>query len=154
MADGNSNDGSKKEIVRFASELPPCHSMRWVSERDSGIYDAMNKGLSMSSGEYIGFLNSGDVFSKDTILHQLYAKINSDGRPEAVFGDVRFLNNSGETVRYWRAGNFKRSKYLLGWMTPHPSTFIKREVYVALGNFNPKFRIAGDYDLMLKIFLQ
>jgi len=113
----------------------------------------MNKGLGVTTGDVVGFLNAGDVFGDRETLRRVMECFR-DRNADACYGDVVFFNKAGKTVRTWRAGAFKTWKVYLGWAAPHPSFFTKRDFYVRLGGFNPDFRSAGDYEFMLRCFLK
>lgn len=123
----------------------------FFSEPDSGIYDALNKGIFHSRGDVIGFLHSDDFFANDTVLQSVAELFLSSGA-DAVYGDLQYVSadNPAQIIRHWRSGEFSRSKLNRGWMPPHPTFFMKREVYERLGAFNTDFRIASDYDSLLR----
>ncbi|MBL8350013.1 MAG: glycosyltransferase [Burkholderiaceae bacterium] len=150
VIDGGSTDGSLALIKRHGA-----HIAHMVSEPDKGIYDAMNKGLRMASGELVGFLNSDDTFATDDAIEQV-ARAASHGRPDAVFGDLVYVDpsRSQSTVRYWRAGNFSLAKLRLGWMPPHPTLYVRRDVIGRIGPFDARLRIAADYEFMLRLLSQ
>lgn len=126
-----------------------------VSERDDGIYDAMNKGLSLATGDIVGILNSDDYYQSPRVLEKvvaLFANENTD----ACYGDLVYIDkdNVGEIVRYWRSGKYDRRKFYWGWMPPHPTVFVRRSVYEEYGNFNLNLGSAADYELMLRIMVK
>jgi glycosyltransferase involved in cell wall biosynthesis len=121
-----------------------------TSEKDQGIYDAMNKGLAKASGDIIGILNSDDTYLSATILQKvadLFEQTNAD----AVYGDLIYSNpQTGRVTRSWKAGSFSKNAFLYGWMPPHPTFFVKKTVYEQLGGFNLNLYTAADYELMLR----
>jgi len=121
-----------------------------TSEKDQGIYDAMNKGLAKASGDIIGILNSDDTYLSATILQKvadLFEQTNAD----AVYGDLIYSNpQTGRVTRSWKAGSFSKKAFLYGWMPPHPTFFVKKTVYEQLGGFNLNLYTAADYELMLR----
>ncbi len=125
---------------------------KWVSEPDQGIYDALNKGIGMADGEIIGFLHSGDRFPNSEVLEKIAGQFNNSSI-QAVYGDLRYIHpkKPENVIRYWQSGKFTPDLLNKGWMPPHPSLYLKREVYVKHGLFNLNFRIASDYDLMLRV---
>lgn len=147
IIDGNSND-STVEIIRSAGEL--VH--KWVSEPDRGLYDALNKGIGMADGDVIGFLHSGDTYSNKEVLEKI-AFCFRDNQIQAIYGDLRYVKrkNKNKVVRYWRSGIFSPDNLHKGWMPPHPTLYMRREVYEKYGLFDLNFRIAADYDLMLRV---
>lgn len=150
IVDGGSCEASYNLIKSFSCSHV---KMRWVSEKDGGIYDAMNKGLSLSSGEFVAFLNSGDCFYSDNILGTLLNAFSACPNLDFLYSDLSFVNNKGEITRTWISGKFFRYKLFLGWMAPHPMTIIRRSELISLGGFDQKFSIASDYDLMLRILM-
>ena len=123
----------------------------FVSEPDKGIYDALNKGISHSTGDVIGFLHSDDVLANETVLQRVAERFLSSGA-DAVYGDLQYVKASDTSyvVRHWRSGEFSRSKLGRGWMPPHPAFFMRRSLYESLGAFDTQFRIASDYDSLLR----
>lgn len=125
---------------------------KFVSEPDSGIYDALNKGLSFATGDIIAILNSDDFYADDFVLYNvlsLFRQTNAD----AVYGDLEYVDkiNTKKVVRRWRAGGFNGFKSIKrGWCPPHPSFFVKREIYEKHGNFINTLSISADYELMLR----
>lgn len=145
VIDGLSSDGTLDVIKRYEKRISKV-----LSEEDSGIYDAMNKGISVSSGEVIGFINADDMLYSNQCIEKLMHHFNDDY--DVVYGDKIYVdrNDTSKLIRYWKAGSFDKNKYRYGWMTPHLSTYIKREVYEKNGGFDLRFKIAADYELMLR----
>jgi len=148
IIDGGSSDDTLALVAAHGA-----HVSRVVSERDDGIYDAMNKGFALATGELVGCLNSDDTFmGPDTLA--LVAKAAELQRADVVFGDLIYVNPARKNplVRYWRAGEFDLRKLRLGWMPPHPTLYIRRAVLDRIGCFDARLRIAGDYDFILRLF--
>ncbi|MEN7972439.1 MAG: glycosyltransferase family 2 protein [Verrucomicrobiota bacterium] len=133
---------------------------RLLSEPDKGIYDALNKGVRMATGDAVGFLHSDDFFASADVLSRL-AGIFNESEAEAVYGDLQYVrqasNGTFPVVRNWRSGAYSPRKLRWGWMPPHPALYVKKEVYerVALadGNFfDVSYRCAADYDFILRMF--
>lgn len=147
IVDGGSTDDTMK-IVR---EIEPRYhgNLKYVSEPDKGIYDAMNKGLKMATGDIIGILNSDDFYSSADVLMSVVDNI--DG-VDAVFADVHYIkdNNVREGIRYYSSRRFKRWKMCMGFMPAHPSFYCRRDIYEQFGLFDPSFRIAADFELLLR----
>ena len=124
-----------------------------ISESDNGIYDALNKGLRLATGDIIGFLHSDDIYADRFCLSRI-AKAFEDTQVDAVYGDLVYVNkyNVDSKVRYWRSKEFKNSLLKQGWMPPHPTLYVRRNIYENLGGFNTKFKISSDYDLVLRLF--
>lgn len=124
-----------------------------VSEPDSGIYEALNKGIVASSGDVIGFLHSDDIFENDSTLDAVCELFRGPSEPDLVYGGLKYIRpQSGKTLRTWPAKSPRKFDLQLGWMPPHPTVFAKREVYEELGLFDTSFRISGDYDWLLRAF--
>ena len=150
IIEGNSNDGTLKAI-----ESVRHRRMKLISEPDDGIYDALNKGIQNATGDLIGFVHSDDVLAHGGVLSRIAAEFD-DPEVEAVFGDLVYVSKSDTTrvVRHWAAGSFHPRRLKYGWMPPHPTLYLRREVYERLGRFNKTMRIAADYDFILRYFTQ
>lgn len=148
VVDGGSADGTLEIIARQGS-----HVARLVSEPDKGIYDAMNKGLGLATGEIIGFLNADDVYADNGVLERV-AGIMAGNDLDAVFADAEFLSPAGRArpMRRYRSDRFRPERIAWGWMPAHPSLFLRRGVYQRFGNFRIDYRIAGDFELVARIF--
>lgn len=147
IIDGASTDGTVAIIERYAALHP---NVRYVSEKDKGIYNAINKGLQMATGAVIGFLHSDDVFfSTDSIGHIAAAFDKSD--IEVAYGDLQYCKGD-KVIRRWKSNDFRPSSLRFGWMPPHPTVYCKREVYEKVGLYDELFRISADYDMLLRIF--
>lgn len=146
VVDGNSVDGTVDLIREFAARSQGV-SFKWVSEPDRGIYDAMNKGIGMATGDIVGIVNADDVFDGDDVLQRIVDAF--DGSHEAVYGDVRFVRD-GRTVRYVSGRNFRKWMFRFAVFPPHPATFIRRECFERWGGYDISYRISGDFDLLLR----
>lgn len=147
IIDGASTDGTREMIEAYAAKHK---NVRWVSEKDNGIYDALNKGLRMATGEAIGCLHSDDVFySSESIA--LVAQAFASSQAEVVYGDLQYCSGD-RVVRRWKSNPFHPSALKYGWMPPHPTVYVRREVYQQVGPYDDWFRISADYDMMLRIF--
>src|SRR5690606_6466524 len=118
---------------------------------DRGLYDAMNKGWRLATGDIVGFLNSDDELADERALADLVDVFEASSA-EAVYGDVDLVSGAGRLVRHWRSGSFARGKYPWGWMTPHPATYVRRHLFDPWGGFRDDLRISADYELMLRFF--
>ncbi|MHA6249257.1 glycosyltransferase family 2 protein [Pontibacter sp. CAU 1760] len=146
VVDGQSTDGTVEIIESFGSSIT-----KFVSEPDQGLYDAVNKGIGMATGEVIGLLHSDDILnSQDTIA--AIARAFGEHQTETIYGDLLYVQkqDTSKTVRSWVSGSFKRENFLYGWMPPHPTFYVKREVYQREGMYNTLFKSAADYELMLR----
>lgn len=148
VVDGASTDGTL-EIIQQNGK----HVAKLISEPDKGIYDAMNKGLGLATGEVIGFLNADDVYADDEVLQRV-AENMARNDVDAVYGDAEFVNPARSTrpVRRYRSEHFRPDRIAWGWMPAHPSLFLRRTVYARFGNFRTDYRIAGDFELIARIF--
>lgn len=144
VIDGGSTDGTQDIVRGFGRD-----AIRLISEPDAGIYDAMNKGLAHHSGDAVGFLNSDDVYHDRHVLARI-----ADGlaQAEAVYGDLVMIfdHASGHVVREWRSGSFTPGAFRSGWMPPHPTFYVRRELAARTGLFDLQYRISADYDFMLR----
>lgn len=145
IIDGASSDNT----VHIVNNFP--HKGPILSEADDGIYDAMNKGVKMATGDIIGILNSDDYYPNPGIIEKVVKTFKS-GECDAIYGDLMFVdkNEGKKVVRKWVAGGFNRNHFYKGWMPPHPTFFVKREVYEKHGYFNLKFKNSSDYELLLR----
>lgn len=150
VIDGGSTDGT----VEMVRELAPAGTVL-VSEPDRGIYDAMNKGLRLASGELIGFLNADDVLAHAEVIADL-AQLAERDAAEVVYGDLVYVaqDRPEHVVRRWQSGRYTRAGLGWGWMPPHPTFYFRRTLLSKLQGFNTQYRIAADYDFMLRCLLQ
>ena len=127
------------------------HRGPFVSEPDKGIYDAMNKGIQIASGEIVGILNSDDVYANPTIIEKVVQLFEQTGA-DAVYGDLWYVDAADmqRVKRKWVAGSYRREAFLYGWMPPHPTFFVRKSVYEQYGLFNLDMYTAADYELMLR----
>ena len=152
IVDGASTDGTVELIKAYADNHSSAHpfAVKWVSEKDNGIYNALNKGIRMATGDVIGFLHSDDVlFAPDSIEHIAAAFENQE--TDVVYGDLQYCH-ANRVVRHWQSNPFKPSSLKFGWMPPHPTVYVRREVYEQVGPYDEWFRISADYDMLLRIF--
>ena len=147
VVDGGSTDGTKEIIQQHRDKISI-----YISEKDSGIYDALNKGIKLATGDVIGFLHSDDLFYSDKTIESIVDKFK-ECHTDSVFGDLIYVSasNTDKVIRYWKSKDFHRRKLFNGWMPPHPTFFVKRDIYEKYGNFDTDFRIAADYDLMMRM---
>jgi glycosyltransferase involved in cell wall biosynthesis len=149
IIDGGSTDGTLAAIHSMGPRNPII-----VSEPDGGIYEALNKGLRAATGDIIGLLHSDDVFADDRVLADVLACFRDD-TVDLVYGDLVYVDQRdlSRVIRHWKAGTPGSGSLQLGWMPPHPTVFVRSDVYRRLGAFNQQLRIAADYELMLRMFL-
>lgn len=144
LIDGGSRDGTMAIIRRAADERT-----RVISEPDRGLYDALNKGIRMAAGRLIGILNSDDRYAHDQVIERIVGHFRREGS-DSCYGDLQYLTPSGRVIRHWKSSPYRPGKFQSGWMPPHPTFFVKKEIYGKYGVFNTSFRIAADYELMLR----
>ena len=151
VVDGASKDGTV-DIIR---EYEPRFEgrMRWVSESDRGIYDAMNKGVAMATGDVVGLLNSDDFYTSDDILATVAREFSSSDAPDAIYGDVHYVDEVDTTkvVRYYSSRGFTRKRMLMGYMPAHPSFYVRKECYEKYGAFDTSYRVAADFENLLRL---
>jgi glycosyltransferase len=147
LIDGASTDGTLAVLEAHRSALAVL-----VSEPDGGIYDALNKGIALATGDIVGFLHADDLYADGDVLARV-AEAFADPAVEAVYGDLVYVakEDTGRVIRHWRSGAYSRKRLAWGWMPPHPTLYLRRSVYQRLGLFNTRYRIAADYDLMLRV---
>ena len=150
MIDGNSNDGTKEFLLENKSYFSTL-----ISEKDSGFYDALNKGLKLAKGDVVGLLHSDDQYANKNVLKKI-SRIFSDPKIDIVYGDLDYVSQDDPTkiIRHWRAGEFSLDKLKSGWMPPHPTFFIRRKLLNKIGGFDTGYKIAADYDFMLRALTQ
>lgn len=147
VIDGASTDGTLALLEAHRADLAVL-----LSEPDRGIYDALNKGIARANGEVVGLLHADDLYADPEVLSRIAAAF-ADPLVEAVYGDLVYVakEDTGRVIRYWRAGGFRASRLRRGWMPPHPTLYLRRALYDRHGAFDPRYRIAADYDLMLRV---
>jgi len=144
---------SKDNTLEIVKEFP--HVAKVISEKDKGIYDAMNKGVQLATGDIIGILNSDDFYTGPSILAKIAAAFE-DPAVEAVYGDLQYVKQDNVQVvtRTWKSGKYQKRYLYYGWMPPHPTFFVRRHIYDKCGLFNTTLRSAADYELMLRVLLK
>ncbi len=144
VIDGGSTDDTVKIINRFQDKI-----YAFVSESDGGIYDAMNKGIALATGEVVGTLNADDFFADDEVLSDV-AMVFAEKNTNILYGDLDYIDQSGKTIRKWRSGRYQSGKFNWGWMPPHPTFYCRRHLFRELGNYKLDYGSAADYELMLR----
>jgi glycosyltransferase involved in cell wall biosynthesis len=149
VVDGASSD----KTVQCVKNHPNFHQINsFVSERDNGIFDAMNKGISIATGDVIGLLNADDVYVDDTVLSQV-ATVFLDKKIDACYSDLVYVKqfDSSKVVRYWKSRDYTPGLFERGWMPAHPTFFVRREVYEKFGAFDLSFQKQADFELTLRL---
>ncbi|MBZ5858010.1 glycosyltransferase family 2 protein [Flavihumibacter profundi] len=149
IVDGLSSDSTLEIVKQFPRIRKVC------SEKDDGLYFAMNKGISIASGEVIGILNSDDLYAHNRVIEKV-VDLFRDPQVQAVYADLEYVEagNLETVIRYWRSGGFSSQKFYYGWMPPHPTFFVRKELYDIYGVFNTSFRSAADYEIMLRFLVR
>jgi len=146
IIDGGSTDATLEIVKEFD------HVARISSERDNGIYDAMNKGIKLATGDIVGILNSDDHFSSQEIVEGIIHRFDRSNI-DALYADVQFVDESNQTVtRYYSSASWNIERFKYGFMPAHPSFYIKREYFNKLGYYKTNYKIAADFDLLLRFF--
>lgn len=149
VVDGLSTDNSL-DIVNSHSTI----ITKVISERDAGIYDAMNKGIGLATGDIIGLINSDDILADDSVLQRVSDVFSENPEIDACYGDLCYVKTDdlSKMVRYWRSNEYTKGFMNNGWVPPHPTFYVRREVYQKYGVFDLSYRIAADFELMLRFF--
>tara|TARA_Y200000002_G_scaffold375221_1_gene377160 strand:- start:4154 stop:4915 length:762 start_codon:yes stop_codon:yes gene_type:complete len=147
IIDGGSTDGTVDKIQSNKKSID-----KFVSEKDNGIYDAMNKGIAIATGDIIGILNSDDVYFDENVLENVIKTFKTN-QSDCVYGDLYYVekNDLTKIVRYWKSSKFKSGSFATGWHPPHPTFFVKKEIYNKYGLFDLKMKVSADFDLMLRL---
>ncbi len=147
IVDGASKDGTTDIIASYGDKVA-----KFISEKDGGIYDAMNKGVLLAAGDIVGILNSDDFYAYADAIKDVVDAFESDADIGIVYGDLLYIDakDTTKTVRVWGSGDYKDGLFESGWHPPHPSFFVRKSIYDKYGIFNTDFKIAADYELMLR----
>ena len=147
VIDGASKDGTQDIIRKYQSSIA-----KTISEPDRGMYDAMNKGIAMATGDVIGILNSDDVYMNTHVVTDLIAKMQK-AHADVVFADLILVDEDQpeRIVRYYDSGQFEPSRFRYGWMPAHPTVFVKKSIYDEVGFFKTDYQIAADYEMLIRI---
>ncbi|MBO0938373.1 glycosyltransferase [Fibrella sp. HMF5335] len=148
IIDGASTDGTADIIRSYGNSIA-----RFISEPDGGIYDAMNKGIAAATGDIIGILNADDLYRHPDVIGRVVDVFQQQPTVDGVYGDLVYAqrNEPDRVTRYWRAGDYQHGDFLYGWMPPHPTFFVRTNVYKKYGMFTTSLRSAADYELMLRL---
>ena len=148
VVDGFSNDNTVDIIKEYEPKFKG--RMHWISEPDKGLYDAMNKGISMATGDVIGIINSDDLFCDKFAIEKIMKVFEENALLDSVYADLYYVsqNNTSKIIRRWTTG--KQKSFKNGWHPAHPTLYIKKEVYNNYGSFNLDFKLAADFEIMLR----
>ena len=146
VQDGGSTDGTL-DIIRARADA----DTRLETARDGGIYDALNRGIARATGDVVGLLHSDDLFAHEGVLSRVAAAF-ADPSVDGVYGDLEYVaqDDPARVIRYWRSGAYRPERLRRGWMPPHPTLFLRREVFARHGAYDTDFRIAADYEAILR----
>ena len=146
VQDGGSSDGTQQWLESLDDAR-----ISLVSEKDNGIYDALNKAVRRAKSEWIGLLHSDDLYPNNNVLQEVVAAMEGH---DAIYGDLKYVQASDtqQVLRHWKAGTFEPALLRKGWMPPHPTLFLRKEIYARVGEFDTQFQIAADYDFILRVF--
>jgi glycosyltransferase involved in cell wall biosynthesis len=147
VIDGASTDDTMAIVEHYREQLSVV-----VSEPDKGIYDAMNKGIALASGDIIGILNADDVYAKDHVIERVVEAFVADDTLQAVYGDLVYVSadDPDKVVRYWKSRPYAEGLFEHGWMPAHPTFFVRRDVYRQYGDFDLDFGIQSDFELCMR----
>ena len=146
IIDGASSDGTIDIVKSYGDKIT-----KFVSEPDHGLYDAMNKGIALATGDVVGILNSDDFYIDEFVIQKV-VKVFEEKQCDSMFADLVFVkpDDLEKTVRYYDSSKFHPSKFAYGWMPAHPTFFVKREVYERYGVFKTDYKIASDYEILVR----
>lgn len=152
VIDGCSSDGTLNLIKKYEQKF--VGRMKWVSGQDNGIYDAMNKGLQMASGDVVGTLNSDDYFTDRDVIKTV-AETMTDNCIDGVYGDVHFIRSGqpNRCVRYYSSAHFRPQWLRFGFMPAHPSFYVRKNVYEQAGYYKTDYKIGSDFEMMVRLFI-
>ena len=146
IVDGLSTDGTLDIIKSYDS-----HLAKWVSEKDKDMYDAINKGMKMATGDVIGILNSDDILASNDVIGEIVNTFKTQNL-DAVYGDLVYVDkiNTNRIIRYWKGLKYNRLNFTFGWMPAHPTFYLKRDLLDKYGDYNSTYFSAADYELMTR----
>lgn len=149
IIDGASTDGTIEIVQSYGDKI------KFISEKDNGLYDAMNKGIGLATGDVVGILNSDDFYINDNVIAKIVSKFKEKD-VDAVFADLVYVrsDNLQKVIRYYDSSYFKPSRFAYGWMPAHPTFFVKRKIYEKYGVFKTDYKIAADFDLCARFLFK
>ncbi len=145
VVDGKSTDETLAIVEQYKSQIAT------IAEPDKGIYDAMNKGIGLATGDIVGILNSDDFYADNTVIEQIAKMFTED--VDGVYADLVYVNqsNTDKVVRNWKSGYYSHGAFKKGWMPPHPTFFVRKSIYEKFGRYTLQLRSAADYEFMLRV---
>lgn len=147
VIDGGSTDGTIDIINKYKSDIDI-----FISEPDAGIYDALNKGIKLATGEIIAVLHSDDLFYDEFVVSDMLNRMVVTGS-EICFSDLIIVDRTGEKIlRYYMSHYYKKWLFRIGWLPPHPTCFIKKSLFNEFGLYSTRYKVAGDFDFLVRIF--
>jgi glycosyltransferase involved in cell wall biosynthesis len=152
VVDGDSSDGTQAILRQYEPQFGG--RMKWMSEKDGGMYDAMNKGIRMATGDVVGILNSDDYFTSPNVVERLAPEFSDSGL-DAIYGDIHFVRDGkpDKCVRYYSSKRFRPIWLRFGFMPAHPSFYCRREVFEKAGYYKTDYAIGSDFEMMVRLFL-
>jgi glycosyltransferase involved in cell wall biosynthesis len=150
VIDGGSTDGTLQILEKYKSNIAILRS-----EPDKGMYDALNKGIALAKGDIVGLLHSDDFFHNENVISNIADKF-AEKHIHGTYGDLLYVDkdDSQKVIRYWKSKSFHKGLLAKGWMPPHPTLFLKRDIYEQTGLFNMQYKIAADYDFMVRVLMK
>jgi glycosyltransferase involved in cell wall biosynthesis len=153
IVDGNSKDGTIEILEEYKNIF--SGRMRYISEPDEGVYDAMNKGIKMSTGDVIGFLNSDDIYYDVNVLSDI-AQAMEEKDVDCVYGDLLFVypKNKKRIIREWKGSPYQEGIFDLGWVPAHPTFYVRSNCYSKYGLYDTSMKVSADFDLMMRFLVK
>ena len=150
IVDGASTDGTVEVIKKVVKRFPE-RNIKFISEKDDGIYDAMNKGIRLATGEVVGLLNGDDVYNGKTVLKKV-ADVFANPSVDSCYADLVYVDkhNLNKVIRYWKSCDYQDGLFGKGWAPPHPTFFVRKKVYEEYGIFDLDYKLAADFELIVR----
>lgn len=147
IIDGQSTDQTLAIVNKYKNKIAHI-----ISEKDNGMYDAINKGIHIATGKIIGILNSDDFYTDKQVISKIVDEIENK-KVDSLYADLEYVHfkNISKTIRYWKSGTYRHGLFGNGWMPPHPTFFVKKDIYIQYGLYNTTLKSAADYELMLRL---
>lgn len=148
IIDGKSKDNTLQIVDKYKDKITKV-----VSEKDKGLYDALNKGIALATGDIVGMLHSDDLYASNHVISDIVETFKNNAGADGVYADLVFVdrNDINKVTRTWESGDYEEGDFLSGWMPPHPTFFVRKECYERFGGFNTTLRLSADYELMLRM---